>query len=69
MKNINIKTVKRCAVCRFWYDPSNSAITPRNPKANIWTIDDKSRKLCLKKNYEMSADTFCSKFECKLEVM
>lgn len=65
---INIKTAKKCAICKYWYDPTNSAIMPRSPKINLWTIDDKCKKKCLKKNYEMQSTAFCGRFENKLEI-
>ena len=30
MKMINIKNTKICAFCKYWYDPTNSAIKPKN---------------------------------------
>lgn len=63
----NIKTVKKCAFCKHWYDPTNSAISPRSPHINLWEYDDKCKKKCLKKNYDMAASSFCGKYECKLE--
>ena len=69
MFNLNIKNTKKCAICKYWYDPTNSAISPRNPKLNLWTIDDRSpKKKCIKKNYEMSPMAFCQDFECKLQI-
>ena len=67
--NLNIKTAKKCAFCKYWYDPTNSSIIPKTPKINIWTIDDKSsKKLCLKKNYEVGPLAFCEHYECKLSI-
>ena len=28
---VNIKHVKKCAFCKKWYDPTNSAIAPKSP--------------------------------------
>lgn len=69
MLTINIKTAKKCALCKYWYDPANSAIAPKSPKINLWTMDDKCKKMCLKRNYEMNSTAFCGKYECKLEIM
>lgn len=41
MPTANIKTIKKCAFCKYWYDPTNSAISPRSPKINLWEYDDK----------------------------
>jgi len=67
--NVNIKMVKRCAFCKFWYDPTNSAISPKNPKIGIWDIVDTNKKSkCLKKNLNMRAGSFCSTdYKCKFE--
>lgn len=44
MPTANIKTAKKCAFCKYWYDPTNSAISPRSPKINLWEYDDKCKK-------------------------
>ena len=49
--NVNVKLSKKCALCKYWYDPTNSAITPVNPKIGIWEINDTDKKSkCLKTN-------------------
>ena len=59
---INIKTCKRCAFCKNWYDPTNSAIEPRNPKAGTWVIKDEFQKsTCLKTNLQKHASGSCSR--------
>ena len=65
----NIKHVKKCAFCKYWYDPTNSAIEPKSPAINVWQYDEKAKHMCMKKNYDMSAGAFCSRYECKLEPM
>jgi len=40
---------KRCAFCKYWYDPTNQYIRPQNPKNGIWkfeTTANKSRNGC-----------------------
>lgn len=69
MPTANIKTIKKCAFCKHWYDTMNSAISPRSPKINLWEYDDKCKKKCLQKNYDTSASAFCGKYECKVDVM
>lgn len=49
MMTVNTKTVKKCAFCKYWYDPTNSAISPRSPKINLWEYDDKAKCKCLQK--------------------
>ena len=65
---VNIKSIKKCAFCKNWYDPTNSAIEPRSPVIGLWTIKDTNQKcLCVKKNIQMSANAFCSRdFEPKI---
>lgn len=69
MQTVNIKVVKKCAFCKYWYDPNNSAISPRASKINLWDYDDKCKMKCMKKNYEIKASAFCSEYECKLKCM
>lgn len=45
---VNIEKTKKCAFCKHWYDPSNNAIKPRNPRFNQWEFDDQSRKCVIK---------------------
>lgn len=68
MANYNIKDCKKCGFCKNWNDPTNSAISPRNPKVNLWTLDEKRKCVCTKMNFEMSATAFCGQYECKLEI-
>ena len=68
-KTINIKTTKKCAFCKYWYDPTNSAINPKSPKNNLWEYDEKAKCMCLQRNYDMSADTSCGEYKLKLEIM
>lgn len=65
---VNIKNIKKCAFCKHWYDPTNSAIAPKSPSIGLWEIKDTNQKcLCLKKNIKMPATAFCSSgYEAKL---
>lgn len=65
---VNVKFMKKCAFCEHWYDPTNSAITPKSPAIGLWQIKDINQKcLCTKKNIQMPANAFCSNdFESKL---
>lgn len=62
----NIKRSRHCAFCKYWYDPINSAIMPKNPKSGLWVFDEKVRKKCLKKNVETPAGSLCREYTCKL---
>lgn len=66
MKPVNIKSTKCCAICRYWNDVANEAISPRVPTAGLWKIDEKAKQMCLRKNYERPATACCSNYECKL---
>ncbi len=58
---VNIKHINKCAFCKYWYDPTNSAIAPRSPAIGLWEIKDVNQKcLCTKKNIKMLANAFCS---------
>lgn len=65
---VSIKFIKKCAFCRHWYDPTNSAIAPKAPAIGMWEIlDVNEKRLCAKKNIPMPAGAFCSRdYECKL---
>lgn len=58
---VNVKYINKCAFCKYWYDPTNSAIVPKSPAIGMWEIRDVNQKcLCLKKNLQMPASAFCS---------
>ena len=68
---INIKMLKRgtkiCAFCKHWYDPTNSAIAPKNSISGIWTYEKKTKRKCMIMNYDKPGGALgCPKFECKL---
>ena len=65
---VNVKHIKKCAFCKNWYDPTNSAIAPKSPAIGLWEIRDINQKCtCLVKNIPMSANAFCSShFEKKI---
>ena len=58
---VNIKSINKCAFCKNWYDPTNSAIAPKSPAIGLWEIKDINQKcMCLKKNIKTPAGSFCS---------
>lgn len=65
---VNIKLTKKCAFCKYWYDPINGAIEPKAPIIGLWKINDiNQRCMCMKKNIQMPAGAFCSSdYEPKL---
>ena len=64
--NIKSKMMKKCAFCKHWYDPTNSAINPKMPNMGIWEYDGNARKKCLIRNVEQKGGEFCGRFELKL---
>lgn len=66
--NINSKMMKKCAVCKQWYDLTNSAINPKVPNLGIWEYDASVRKKCLIRGVEQNGGEFCRKFEMKFEM-
>ena len=65
---INVRHMKKCAFCKNWYDPTNSATVPKSPVIGLWEIKDINQKnMCLVKNIQMPANAFCSSdFVCKI---
>ncbi len=66
---VNIKTAKKCAFCKYWYDPTNSGIYPKASKINLWEYDEKIKCKCLQKNMDMKASAFCGKYQSKIEIL
>lgn len=63
---INIKNTKICAFCKYWYDPTNSAIKPKNTVVWFWEYNSNANNECIKTNLNKSAWNLCRKYECKL---
>ena len=63
----NAKKTKKCAICKNWYDPTNSAITPVSPGSGLWEVKDiKEKKKCLVRNIDTTSTMYCNRFESKL---
>lgn len=58
---------KRCAFCKYWYDPTNSAISPKNTIIGVWRYDEKAKKLCTKRNIHKYAFEICHYYESKIQ--
>lgn len=65
---INKSSGKKCAFCKYWYDPANSAISPKAPQIGIWSFDERAVKKCLKSNLDKRASYACTKFESKMNI-
>lgn len=67
MMHVNIKSMKKCAFCKYWYDPTNSSIMPESPNINLWKIlDGFQKRKCIKRNVDMPACGSCKQYCCKL---
>lgn len=64
---VNIRKIRKCAFCKYWYNPDNSAIKPKYPNMGIWEFEYDERRKCLKTNRDKYAYSFCSKYEGKIE--
>ena len=67
----NVKgRIRICAFCKYWYDPTNSAIFPKFPQQGLWEYDREAKFPCLKnsnaRNLKPSHANACDKFECKI---
>lgn len=64
LKVANSKETRICAFCRFWYDPTNSAIKPK--MGNFFYFEETISKPCAKRdNLETPAWSSCGHFACK----
>ena len=68
MQLVNAKStsIRKCAFCKKWYDPTNSAIRPRDARAGFWEFDEKAKQQCLRKSAETPAFYCCHYYEVKL---
>lgn len=66
LTNIKCKSNGKCAFCKNWYDPTNSAIEPQAPKSGFWKFNEKQKAKCLKTGLEQPAFATCKYYECKL---
>ena len=71
MYRINVRgnAGRKCAFCKYWYDPTNAYINPRNPRMNLWELDSNATCICIQKNIKLPASSVCSKYECKNVLM
>lgn len=64
---VSIKNTKQCGFCKFWYDPTNSAIRPSNSGNIFWELDTKIKNKCLKKGTQKFSSNTCNEYVCKIE--
>ncbi len=59
--------IKVCAFCKYWYDPTNTAIFPKDLKIGAWEYDYEAKKPCtLNGQTRMGGSIACNKYECKV---
>jgi hypothetical protein len=68
MATANVKHTKICAFCKYWYDPTNQHIKPKNPMGGFWEFDDKAVCKCLMLSLPKRANASCPKYEAKVPV-
>lgn len=57
-------SIKKCAFCKKWYDPMNTAIKPVAKR--IWEFQPNIKKKCTEKGCEKKAGDFCPNFSSKI---
>lgn len=62
---INLEVGKMCASCKYWDDPTRSALKPTRLRG-VWDVDMTKRCLCLRKRSPMPAGLKCSYHESKV---
>lgn len=65
LANEKNSSIRRCAFCKHWYDPTNSAIQPKGGK-DMWEYDGNVKNKCREKNVITNGVHSCFKFESKL---
>lgn len=68
MQQFNVKSnTKFCAFCKYWYDPTNSAIRPKAPQIGLWEFDGKAESKCLiNGSVRKGVSPGCGNYSCKL---
>lgn len=58
-------SARKCAFCKNWYDPTNSAIKP-GKTMTMWEYDPEVKCKCRIQNRIKKAFQTCSRFESKI---
>ena len=59
-------SMKRCAFCTNWYDPTNSVISPKKGNYRLWEFTAGEKKICKLKHFTTYSQSSCSNFEGKI---
>ncbi len=65
---VNIKKVKHCAFCKYWYDPSNKYIFPNSLDDFLWEFKPNVRRKCLKKDVDTQGVDSCPDYKLKISI-
>jgi hypothetical protein len=68
MATTNVKIAKLCAFCKYWYDPTNQHIKPKNPMGGFWEFDMNAVCLCQKWSLKKRANASCKFYDPKVHV-
>lgn len=66
MTRMNFSSTKVCGSCKYWNDPTYSAIKPTLSK-DIWEVDLSVKCLCVKKRIIIGSGHRCSDYQSKLQ--
>jgi hypothetical protein len=62
----NVKYARLCVFCKYWYDPTNAYLKPRNPRGGFWEYEQNATAICQQWGLKKRANASCPKFELKL---
>ena len=63
---VNIKGVKCCAFCKYWWDPACRYIQPY--LQDQWYYENAAKCRCIKKSVDTLAYASCGNYKCKIEL-
>jgi len=63
---LNPHHMKACAFCKYWYDPTNSAIYPKSPAVGLWEYEQRVVKKCTITNMDRRGCDLCHRYVCKV---
>jgi len=67
LANEHVSGIKKCAFCKYYYDPLNEAIAPKRGQNGVWEYETNVMKPCNKlSNRDVASQSACHRFECKL---
>ena len=59
--------IRKCAFCKYYYDPTNSVINPKRGMKDMWEYETGIRKPCTaRNNMDMPSHNTCPKYVCKI---